>query len=81
VGLVARALELRGIATVCLASLPGAIAREQPPRVLTVPFERGLTVGPPGDAQTQRAVIEQALAVLGDAQAPGTVVAYTPVAG
>ncbi|MGH2408880.1 MAG: hypothetical protein ACRDGS_00790 [Chloroflexota bacterium] len=79
-GLVARALELRGIATVCLATLPGAIAREQPPRVLTVPFERGMTVGPPGDTRTQRAVIEQALTLLRDAQAPGTVVAYTPEA-
>lgn len=80
-GLVARALELRGITTVCLASLPGAIAREQPPRVLTVPFERGLTVGPPGDAQTQRAVIAQALALLVDAQAPGTVAVYRAAPG
>jgi len=47
---VAPALELRGISTVCLATLPGAIAKVRPPQVLTVPFERGMTVGPPGDA-------------------------------
>lgn len=77
-GLVARALELRGIATVCLASLPGAIAREHPPRVLTVPFERGMTAGPPGDSRTQRAVIEQALALLREAPAPGAVRQFVP---
>jgi hypothetical protein len=78
VGLVARALELRGIATVCLASLPGAIAQVRPPRVLTVPFERGMTVGPPGDVPTQRAVLTQALALLREAQEPGAVRAYAP---
>ena len=76
-GLVARALERRGIATVCLAALPGVIAKVQPPRVLTTPFERGMTVGPPGDIQTQRAVLEQALTLLWVAQTPGTVRAFT----
>lgn len=80
-GLAARALELRGIATVCLATLPGAIARVRPPRVLTVPFERGMTVGPPGDPQTQRAVLKQALALLEEDQAPGVVRPFTPRAG
>ena len=77
-GLAARALELRGIATVCLATLPGAIAKARPPRVLTAPFERGMTVGPPGDAVTQRAVLEQALALLWEAQTPGAVRQFIP---
>ncbi len=49
--------------------------------MLTVPFERGMPVGPPGDAAAQRAVLEQALALLRQAQTPGAVRQFTPQAG
>ena len=62
----------------CLATLPGAMARVQPPRVLTVAFERGMTVGPPGDVHIQRAVLEQALDLLREVQTPGVVRQYVP---
>lgn len=74
-GLIARALEARGIPTVSLAVSRGQIAGTRPPRVLLTPFTRGQTVGPPGDAGTQRAVLRQALALL-RATEPGIVAEY-----
>ena len=91
IGGIFRALAFNGLVlgTVILA-VAGllAVARRavvrlpsvRPPRVLTVPFERGMTVGPPGDALTQRAVLEQALALLQEAQTPGAVREGTPQA-
>lgn len=76
-GLIARAIEARGIPTVVLAVRRGLIAGTRPPRVLLTPFDRGQTVGEPGDAAGQRAVLRRALALLAEAAA-GTIADYVP---
>jgi hypothetical protein len=64
VGLVARELERRGIATVCLAMLEEVAEKVRPPRTLLVPFGWGQPLGPPGRAGVHRRVAEAALAML-----------------
>lgn len=44
------------------------------PRVLVTPHLMGRTIGPVGDRERQRAVVEAALELLSSATAPGTVV-------
>ena len=44
------------------------------PRTLAVAFPFGHTLGRPGDKVQQRSVISEALAVLGKAETPGTIV-------
>ena len=65
-GLVARALERGGIATVALQLLHKAVADVRPPRALWVPFSHGYALGSPDDAPGQRAVIEAAFEMLED---------------
>ena len=60
-----------------LAVSRGQIAGTRPRRALLTPFARGQTAGPPRDAETQRAVLRQALALL-PAAAPGTVPEFQP---
>lgn len=72
-GLIARAIEESGIPTVSLANLKGAILRVKPPRTLVTRFPRGQTVGPAGDAATQRAVVLAALNLLATAGTAGDV--------
>jgi len=64
VGLVARGLEMAGIATVVPAWNAGRIRLVNPPRVLVTGLERGLAFGRPGDSEGQRAVLESALRLL-----------------
>jgi len=66
VSLVAAELERCGIATVAIQLLREVAERVRPPRALWVPFAHGFPLGEPGDAAGQRAVIETALAMLGD---------------
>lgn len=63
-GLVARELERRGIATVCLVLLEEVAEKVKPPRALVVPFGWGQPLGPPGEAATHEAVARAALALL-----------------
>jgi hypothetical protein len=72
VGLVARELERRGVATVSLVLLHAAVRDEPPPRALWVPFLHGYALGPPADPGPQRAILAAALALLQehDASAP-----------
>ncbi len=65
-GLVARELESRGIATVCLGMLEEVTRKVKPPRTLLVPFGWGQPLGPPGEADTHRAVVRAALAMLSE---------------
>lgn len=62
--LVARELESRGIATVCLSMLEEVTRKVKPPRTLLVPFGWGQPLGPPGDAETHRRVARAALGLL-----------------
>jgi hypothetical protein len=80
VGLVAGALEAAGIATVCVALVRDVAVRVRPPRALAVPFPFGAPLGRAGDADGQRAVVRQALALLA-APGPGPVLAdWSPAA-
>jgi len=74
VGLIARVLEETGIPTVCLNMRREVAENVRPPRTLFVKFPFGAPLGPPGDADTQRGVIMDALYVLVSATEPGTIV-------
>jgi hypothetical protein len=64
VGLIARGLELNGIATT-LTSWNAGIARlTKPPRATFTRLARGATLGKPMDAAQQRRVLEATLALL-----------------
>ncbi len=63
-GLVARELEGRGIATVCLSMLEEVTRKVKPPRTLLVPFGWGQPLGPPGAAELHRRVARAALEML-----------------
>jgi len=64
VSLIAAAVELEGIATVCLSLLREVTSVTRPPRALFVPFLLGFPLGAPHDVVLQTRVIEQALALL-----------------
>ncbi len=64
VGLVAGALEHRGIATACIALVRSVAEHVRAPRTLAVPFPFGSALGPPGDVATQTAVLTAALRLL-----------------
>ena len=82
VGLVAAALERRGISTVALQLLREAAERVRPPRALFVPFPHGFPLEAPEAPDRQHAVIEAALHLLEDTtlSAPA-LVDYTPHSG
>jgi hypothetical protein len=61
--LIARALEMKGIATT-LTSWSGLIRRAAPPRATTTRLNRGSTLGQPGDTAQQRRVLDATLALL-----------------
>ena len=63
-GLIARALELEGIATVVVAWNGGRIRLVKPPRAIITDLSRGLVFGHPGDEGQQRRVLTAALSLL-----------------
>lgn len=69
-GLVARELEGRGIATVCLMLLREVAEKVKPPRSLVVPFGWGQPLGPPGEAETHRGVALAALRLAWETEEP-----------
>jgi hypothetical protein len=64
VGLVARALEMNGIATTLTSWNPGRARPTMPPRATFTRLARGATLGQPGDALQQRRVLEATLSLL-----------------
>ena len=66
VSLIAAEIERRGIPTVCVILLREIAERVRPPRALSVPFPLGYPLG--HDPETQRSVIQEALALL---ESPG----------
>ena len=72
-GLIARALEEQGIATVCVVMNRDITENVKPPRALFVRFPYGAPLGPAGDAVTQMAVIREALDLLTGATQPATI--------
>lgn len=70
-GLIARALEMNGVATTQTSWNPGLTRLVNPPRATVTDLARGATLGRPGDRAQQRRVIEATLALLAqDAPAP-----------
>jgi len=64
VGLVAAALERRGIATVAIQLLADVARTVRPPRALRVPFRHGFPLGRPDDPGEQLRVMRAALALI-----------------
>ncbi len=63
-GLVARALEINGIATTLTSWNAGVTRLTMPPRATFTRLERGATLGRPNDAVQQRRILEATLALL-----------------
>lgn len=76
VGLVARALEAVGIATVSVfvRAFRHRAVRLQVPRALITPHLMGRTIGPVGDRTRQREVVDAALGLLESARGAPTIV-------
>jgi hypothetical protein len=64
VGLVARALEMEGMATTLTSWNPGVTRLTAPPRATFTRLARGATLGRPHDAAQQRRVLRATLALL-----------------
>lgn len=63
-GLIARALELVGIATVVVAWNAGRIRMVSPPRAAITKLPRGTAFGLPGDKVGQQHVLNETLTLL-----------------
>lgn len=76
VGHTARVIEEAGIPTVCvyIRAFRHEAEALKPPRTLVTRHILGRTVGAPGDAVGQRAVVRAALRLLETAEAPGAIV-------
>lgn len=72
-GLIAREIERRGIATVSLSSAWSITHAAFAPRAVYLDFPLGRTAGKAGDAGMQREIMRAALAMLRDAEAPGEI--------
>lgn len=72
VGLAAREIERRGVATVSLSIVREISEKIPPPRALFLPFPFGHALGEPGRRAQQLHVLGLALRLLFDAEQPGT---------
>jgi hypothetical protein len=61
---LAHYLEDEGIATLTIGLIPQHVAKMEPPRALTVPFQLGRPLGAPGDAEFQRDVLKRVFGLL-----------------
>jgi hypothetical protein len=68
VGLIAGALESRGIATTTVTMLREVTEKVRTPRALAVPYALGYPLGKPGDAALQTRILSAAFALL---ESPG----------
>jgi len=73
VGLIAREIERRGIATVSLSSAYSITRRVNPPRAVYVDFPLGHTAGKPHDKPLQRRIMIDTLSALDGIQTPGVI--------
>jgi len=74
VGLIARAIEERGIPTVCVVMNRDITDNVKTPRALFVHFPYGAPLGPAGNGAVQEAVVRAGLDLLASATQPGTIV-------
>lgn len=71
-GVIARALESRGISTVSVMVFREVAELTKPPRALHARFPFGRPLGEPGNADQQRVMIQDSLNLLMGAREPGT---------
>ena len=69
--MLARAIESAGISTVLVTMMPFWAAKLGTPRALGVEFPFGHTLGRANEAAEQRSVVQRALRLLEEADAPG----------
>jgi len=74
VGLVQREIEAAGLSTISLSMMPELTTSVGVPRIAAIEHPFGLTLGLPGDAARQLAVLRAALRALEEVSQPGTVV-------
>ena len=67
VGLIQRAVEEVGISTVSITLVRSITEQVKPPRALVVPYRFGYPLGEPNNPALQRAIILEALNLLGNA--------------
>ena len=80
-GLIAAALEEKGIRTVCLSTMEAIMGKVRPPRWLDLPYPLGFPLARPGEPELQRRIIRRAFRLLGE-EGPGPVrVEYDPEKG
>jgi hypothetical protein len=72
VGLIAGALEERGIRTVCLSTFEPIMKQVRPPRWLALPYPLGFPLGPPRRAELQERILRRAFRLL-EEPGPGPV--------
>lgn len=71
---LARTLEAAGLSTILVTNMPFWAEKTGVPRTLAVEFPFGHTLGQPHNIAQQMRVVQQALEVLGIAQAPGEII-------
>jgi hypothetical protein len=74
VGLVQREIEAAGFATLILTPIPAVAQAVSVPRIAAIEYPLGRTLGQPGDAAGQMAVLRATLRALEDIQTPGGIV-------
>jgi hypothetical protein len=72
VGLIAAALEERGIRTVCLSTFEPIMDQVRPPRWLALPYPLGFPLGPPHRPELQARILREAFRLL-EEPGPGPV--------
>jgi hypothetical protein len=72
VGLIAAALEDRGIRTVCLSTMEAIMGKVAPPRWLDVPYPMGFPLGRPLQPVLQKRVLRSAFRLL-EERGPGPI--------
>jgi len=78
VGLIAAALEEKGIRAVCLSTMEAIMGKVRPPRWLDLPYPLGFPLGRPNEPELQLRIIRYALGLL-DEEGPGPIrVTYDP---
>ena len=70
-GLVAHTIEEAGIATVCLSNIPDLTQSVGVSRLVGIEYPFARTLGKPGDAEGQRAVLRAMLGAAEEMERPG----------
>ncbi len=80
-GLVQRAIEEAGIATISVTMAPDVTRRVRVPRAAAVGFPLGHPFGFPGETFRQREILARLLRQAAEIREPGTIVDLSTLAG